>query len=118
MSSRVSPGEVKLHHKAGLLQGLSVVNRLLLLELLRDGPACVSDLVDQTALTRPNVPIHLACLRDCGLVETQPQGRFVFYSLGDNNVADLLTQLDRLAQCAGPQIEACPRFEALLELEE
>ncbi|OGO14293.1 MAG: hypothetical protein A2Y93_08465 [Chloroflexi bacterium RBG_13_68_17] len=102
---------IRLETRAHLLQGLAEPSRLAILEALRRGPACVSDLVDQTGLTQPNVSNHLACLRDCGLVTSRPQGRFVYYALADPDVRILLEQIDRVLRRAGPQIDACPRYQ-------
>ncbi len=97
--------------RAHLLQGLAEPSRLAILQALRRGPACVSDLVEETGLTQPNVSNHLACLRDCGLVSARPQGRFVYYALADPDVRTLLEQIDRLLRRTGPQIDACPRYQ-------
>ena len=38
--------------------------------------------------------MHLGCLRWCGYVETRREGRYIYYSLGDSRV----TQIVGLAQ--------------------
>ena len=50
-------------------------NRRRILVALIDGSAYPSDLADHFGLTRANVSNHLACLRGCGLVIAQPEGR-------------------------------------------
>lgn len=69
--------------------------RRLLLELV-EGPAFPSDLADKLELTRGNVSNHLACLRGCGLVSTEPVGRRVRYELADPRLAGALAQLASL----------------------
>src|SRR5579875_3064989 len=64
----------------------------LLLELL-DGPAYPSDLAGRLGLTKANTSNHLACLRGCGLVLAEPEGRRVRYQLADANLAHALTDL-------------------------
>ncbi len=110
----MTPTAVRSETRAHLLQGLAEPSRLAILETLRRGPACVSDLVEQTGLTQPNVSNHLACLRDCGLVSARPQGRFVYYALADPDVRLLLEQIDRVLRRAGPQIDICPRYRPIL----
>ena len=56
--------------------------RRLLVELA-EGPAYPSDLAAALGLTRANVSNHLACLRGCGLVVAEPEGRRVRYELAD-----------------------------------
>ncbi len=76
---------------ANFWQALSHPIRLRVLELLRDeGPLNVGQLVDRLAIGQGHLSNHLACLKTCGLVTTQAQGRFVFYALADSRVSQLL----------------------------
>jgi DNA-binding transcriptional ArsR family regulator len=70
--------------------------RRLLVELLA-GPACPSDLVATLGTTKANVSNHLTCLRGCGLVVGEPEGRRVRYELADPRFAVALRQLTELA---------------------
>lgn len=97
--------------KLKLFRGFADPSRLKVLEGLVDGPRCVSDLLNSTGLSQPNLSMHLACLRDCGLVRSSRSGRFVYYELADPGVAKLLHAADRLLVCVSKQIEACPRYE-------
>jgi DNA-binding transcriptional ArsR family regulator len=54
--------------------------------------------------------MHLACLRDCGLVRAQRNGRFVYYELANVAVAKLLTSGEQVLSRVAAQIEACPRY--------
>lgn len=64
-----------------------------LLVALLDGPAYPSDLADDLGLTRPNVSNHLSCLRGCGLVVAEPEGRRQRYHLSDPKLAHALADL-------------------------
>ncbi len=70
--------------------------RRMLVELL-DGPRYPGQLVDSLELTKANVSNHLTCLRGCGLVVGEPEGRRVRYQLADPRFADALRQLTELA---------------------
>jgi DNA-binding transcriptional ArsR family regulator len=70
--------------------------RRLLVELLA-GPAYPSDLVATLGTTKANVSNHLTCLRGCGLVVGEPEGRRVRYELADPRFAVALRQLTELA---------------------
>jgi DNA-binding transcriptional ArsR family regulator len=50
-----------------------------LLDLLRDGPRPVGDLVDLTGLTQPQVSKHLRVLREVGVVDVRDAGRQRLY---------------------------------------
>ena len=76
------PNEVDaLAAVAGLLHALSDPNRLAILEHLALGEHRVVDLTAHLGLAQSTVSKHLACLRDCGLVESRPSGRASLISL-------------------------------------
>jgi DNA-binding transcriptional ArsR family regulator len=66
--------------------------RRILVRLL-DGPAYPAELADLLGTGRANVSNHLACLRGCGLVIAQREGRFVCYQLAHPGLAAALRLL-------------------------
>ncbi|MFL0693231.1 MAG: ArsR/SmtB family transcription factor [Agrobacterium tumefaciens] len=86
--------------QAKLFRGFSDPSRLSILEVLRGGPASVSDIVAVTGLSQPNASNHLRCLAECGLVLGEQQGRFVRYRLSDPRIDKLMALSDELV--AGP----------------
>lgn len=66
--------------------------RRILLTLLA-GPANPGSLADSLGTTQPNVSNHLACLRGCGLVRAERQGRHVHYELSHPRLAHALADL-------------------------
>ena len=98
--------------QAKLFRGFADPSRLALLEALREGERTVSELVETTGFTQPNVSNHLACLRDCGLVTVRQQGRFAYYSLSDNRVAKLLLLADDLLADVAKGVYECTRYNA------
>lgn len=81
-------------------------SRRRLLVALIDGPAYPSDLANSLGLTRANVSNHLACLRGCGLVVTEPEGRRVRYELADAQLGRALHDLLELVLAVDPTM--CP----------
>nr|WTB36011.1 metalloregulator ArsR/SmtB family transcription factor [Streptomyces sp. NBC_00830] len=49
--------------------------RCRILLALREAPAYPADLADTLGISRTRLSNHLACLRDCGLVVTAPDGK-------------------------------------------
>lgn len=96
--------------KAKLFRGFSDPSRLMILETLRQGPMTVTDIVNATHLSQPNVSNHLGCLRDCGLVDMAQQGRFVYYRLNGEQVGELLQLADQLLAAFAQGIYACTRY--------
>lgn len=98
--------------QAKLFRGFADPTRLAILDALRDGPRCVGDLVEATGASQPNVSNHLACLKDCGLVASERDGRHVFYRASDPRVAALLALADELLADVAAGVAACTRYEA------
>lgn len=97
--------------KAKLFYGFSDTSRLSVLEALRSGPMNVSRIVEVTGLSQSNVSNHLGCLRDCGLVTREQQGRFAIYQLSDPRVAQLLNLADELLADVAQGVYECTRYE-------
>lgn len=60
---------------------------------LLDGPSYPAVLARELDLTRSNVSNHLTCLRDCGIVIAEPEGRQTRYEIADAHLARALTAL-------------------------
>lgn len=96
--------------KAKLFRGFGEPSRLAIVESLRDGPRSVTEIVQSTGFTQPNVSNHLACLLGCGLVAREQRGRFVFYELSDDRVDRLLSLADEFLSGAAGRV--CPHCGA------
>lgn len=66
---------------ACLFRGLGDPSRLAILRHLSLGEHRVVDLTAHLGLAQSTVSKHLACLRDCGLVDSRPAGRASMFSL-------------------------------------
>lgn len=95
---------------AKLFRGFSDRTRLEILRHLAKGEVRVTDLVKSVGGSQANVSGHLACLKDCGLVQDRPVGRQVYYRIAGPEVVDVLTAAERLLSVHGWQIELCPNY--------
>ena len=66
-------------------------SRILL--FLLDEPGYPAKLARELELTRTNVSNHLSCLRGCGIVVAEPEGRQTRYEIADPHIAEALTAL-------------------------
>ncbi len=73
----------------------------ILLRLL-DGPAYPADLADVLDTTRANISNHLSCLRGCGLVVAERDGRRIRYELADPELAAALRHLTHVVLAIDP----------------
>lgn len=96
---------------ACMFRSLSDPNRLAILRHLALGEHKVRELTDHLGLAQSTVSAHLACLRDCGLVESRPAGRASMFSLSARpELLELLTAAERLLAATGDAVALCPRF--------
>ena len=74
--------------------------RAQIVALLAVEQLCTCHVVDATGATQSNVSNHLRALRQAGLVEAEPAGRFTYYRLLPEPLAALGQALDGLAEQA------------------
>ena len=92
---------------ATFFQALADPTRVRILELLAERPMTVSDLVAALGLAQGRVSSHLSCLRWCGYVRAEVDGRFNRYTLVDDRIREIIRlgesvvvdNADRLTSC-------------------
>ena len=96
---------------ACLFHGFSDPSRLAIVRHLALGEHRVVDLTEHLGLAQSTVSKHLACLRDCGLVDSRPQGRASLFSLTHPEATlELLTAAERLLGLTGDAVALCPVY--------
>jgi ArsR family transcriptional regulator, cadmium/lead-responsive transcriptional repressor len=113
LDARVPDERQALTVAACLFQGFSEPARLAIVRHLALGEHRVVDLTDHLGLAQSTVSKHLACLRDCGLVTSRPEGRASMWSLAHPEaVLALLAAAERLLALTGDAVALCPRLGA------
>ncbi|MEE1928801.1 metalloregulator ArsR/SmtB family transcription factor [Streptomyces sp. TRM 70351] len=74
--------------------------RLQIVTLLARETLCTTHLVEETGAKQTNLSNHLKVLREAGLVETEPCGRFTYYKLKPEVLTGLSEQFAALADSA------------------
>ncbi|MFC8983550.1 ArsR/SmtB family transcription factor [Streptomyces sp. NPDC057411] len=85
--------------------------RLQIVTLLARETLCTTHLVEETGAKQTNLSNHLRVLREAGVVETEPCGRFTYYRLRPDVIEQLAGQFADLAESARTAAEnkrACP----------
>jgi DNA-binding transcriptional ArsR family regulator len=101
---------VDLAPAAALFRSLADPSRLAIVRQLAAGPARVADLVAAVGLAQSTVSKHLACLRDCGLVDFDPVGRASLYRLTQPALLDVLTSAEAVLATTGEAVALCPTY--------
>ncbi|MEV7787214.1 metalloregulator ArsR/SmtB family transcription factor [Streptomyces sp. NPDC088106] len=94
-----------------LIRVLADPLRLRIVTLLARETLCTTHLVEETGARQTNLSNHLRVLREAGVVETEPCGRFTYYKLRADVIAQLAGQFADLAEQARTATDskrACP----------
>lgn len=95
---------------AALFRSLGDPVRLKIVKRMASGEVRVGDLTRELGLAQSTASMHVACLRDCGLVEGRSQGRSVYYSLSRPELMDMLAQAEVLLAATGSAVSLCPTY--------
>jgi DNA-binding transcriptional ArsR family regulator len=96
---------------ACMFRSLGDPARLAILRHLALGEHKVVDLTTHLGLAQSTVSAHLACLRDCGLLTSRPQGRASMWSLANApELLDVLAAAERLLAVTGDAVALCPTY--------
>jgi ArsR family transcriptional regulator len=88
-----------------MLKAMADPLRAKLVELLGQEQLCTCHLVELTGARQTNISNHLRVLRDAGLVESEPAGRYTYYRLRPEALAALSDHYRELADGAGRAIQ-------------
>src|SRR5204862_8077641 len=77
-----------LERAAALFRALADPTRLGIIERLRGGEQCVCDLTDRLETCQSRLSFHLKTLKDAGLLRDRRQGRWIYYALYPDAIAE------------------------------
>ena len=101
---------VELAPAAALFRSVGDPTRLAILRRLAAGEARVGELVAEVGLAQSTVSKHLACLKECGLVDSEPVGRASVFRLSQPALSDLLASAETVLQAGGQAVALCPSY--------
>ena len=87
---------------ARLFHALSDETRLSILERLRFGERCVCDLTGALDAAQSRLSFHLKVLKDAGLVSDRRDGRWMYYTLNPDTLAEAGELVETLASAPSP----------------
>ncbi|WP_397214020.1 ArsR/SmtB family transcription factor [Nocardioides sp. BE266] len=102
---------IMLDPAACLFHGFSDPSRLVILRHLALGEHRVTDLVAHLGLAQSTVSRHLTCLKDCGLVQSRPEGRASMFSLTHPEaMTEVFAAAERLLDLTGEKVALCVNY--------
>src|SRR5215211_6788961 len=72
-----------------LFHALSDATRIAILRMLRGGERCVCELQDELAAAQSRLSFHLRVLKDAGLVSDRREGRWSYYTIVPEALAEV-----------------------------
>lgn len=83
-----------------LFHALSDETRLAVLDMLRDGERCVCDLQGALDAAQSRLSFHLRVLREAGLVRDRKEGRWSYYAINEDALAEVHDLTRQLASAS------------------
>jgi ArsR family transcriptional regulator len=74
---------------AELCHALADETRLDILDQLKEGERCVCELTDALQAGQSRLSFHLKVLKDAGLIQDRPEGRWIYYAINADAVEEL-----------------------------
>src|SRR2546425_1113812 len=91
-----------LGRAAALFRALADPTRLGIIERLRGGEQCVCDLTDMLETGQSRLSFHLKTLKDAGLLRDRRQGRWIYYALDPDAIAEIEAAVAASLGCGNP----------------
>jgi len=107
--SSENPKQALFAQFAAVAKAVAHPHRIGLLEQLAQGERSVDVLAKRVGLSVANASQHLQHMRRAGLVAARREAKFVFYSLGDDTILDLLASVRRIAERNLAEVERLVR---------
>ncbi|MFC7687069.1 ArsR/SmtB family transcription factor [Ureibacillus sp. GCM10028918] len=95
--------------KMKLIHGFSNKTRIQILECIKEEEKTVSQIIEETKGSQSNISQHLACLKGCGIIVGRNEGKYMYYSLRNQHIRDLLTMFDVVLEDVENDVACCDR---------
>ena len=84
-----------LEFQVDFLRCLGDKTRLRIIKALMEREKTVTQLVQELQGSQANISGHLKTLKNTGILKSRQQGKYVYYSLNDEDIQELLIYLER-----------------------
>ena len=91
-------------------KGFADYSRLQIIYSLMDGEKSVGDLVECTGLSQSGISNHLKCLKECDLLIDRQESKYVFYSIKDDRVREIVAVAEAMMKDIAEEKYQCLRY--------
>jgi ArsR family transcriptional regulator, cadmium/lead-responsive transcriptional repressor len=89
----------KLKRATRVMKALSNPGRLLVVDLLlQAGPLAVNEVAERAGLTQSNASQHLKSLEDCGVLDSERDGKHIRYQIFNPGISRLMSCINECCQ--------------------
>ena len=88
--------EETLNSEAKIFKALSDINRLKIVQLLKEGELCACELTLALSNSQSTVSHHLSVLKNAGLIKERNEGKWSYFRLSEGAIIELLKQVKLL----------------------
>ncbi|QOR67990.1 helix-turn-helix transcriptional regulator [Cytobacillus suaedae] len=99
--------KVDMELKIKFLHGFAHKVRVQILECIKQEEKTVSQIVTDLNVSQSSISQHLACLKGCGLIVGRQEGKYIYYSLRNQQVRELLSMFDVVLEDVQNDIACC-----------
>ncbi|PFV82872.1 transcriptional regulator [Bacillus sp. AFS059628] len=100
--------------KAKFIRGFADKTRLQILQCMMDGEKTVSEIVEIINGNQSNISQYLNCLKGYGIILGRQEGKYVYYSLRNAQIEQLLTMFDVVFHIVQNEVASCDKNDACL----
>jgi ArsR family transcriptional regulator len=104
LKTKSSANEYDIDRTSKILRAISHPVRLKILCFLRQGEACVQEILSEVGTTQSYVSQHLILLRDKNVLTSRRNANRVFYRLGESDPVNLIAKIQGAicSECSTP----------------
>jgi DNA-binding transcriptional ArsR family regulator len=99
--------EIDMDTKVKFLQGFANKMRIQILDCIKEEEKTVSEIIKDLDGSQSSISQHISCLKGCGLIVGRQEGKYIYYSLSNQKVRDLLTMFDEVLEEVENDVACC-----------
>lgn len=107
--------ELNYSKSAGMFKVMGDETRLKIMDMLSCGEMCACNILEQFSITQPTLSYHMKLLVDMGLVMARKEGKWIYYSLNQDGIAQVRKYIDAISSEREDCICHCSKKQEICE---